>query len=540
MEKMNNIKMKLDSLGITLTANFFSLPMNVLRKIYQLSEEDFSLIKSLVNDNIENISITVECKNEIIEYVITKKHLYYLTDFATDKQLIMVDESIMERINEVIEKTSFTYLFTKYSNTNFKIDLDGTNYQVPIIDILNLSLLDEEQFLEKIKKAKINGIETNKYVYIFCEFFSQPYIQERYVYPKTVVNRISTLYSYTLIDFEAINKCKGNEGKVYDFVDNIDINEKLYKEIVLSIPDGYNELEKAIHIYIKLAKKLIYSEKYFLNQNNEDYKRFDANLIELIGDKTFEAVCYEFNLIFAKFLRRLNINFSFPNGLEKYGKGHAYLIFRHDKYLIKADSLGSIFDSDLIRSKLNLSLNGLECINGNSVTSEEFSKILIKVYNNIMLAEGKIYSEQSAFEDVVNEYKKLINMKEVSLNDKFDIFISKARSSGFNILDVYSYMIKIKGIIFNKKELLFNMKMSIVRDDRIPDNEKAAIILTLNSINVKNQNDNTYFIYNDEGIKSITLEELQEYFDQNKFSYAGYNTRSIPGVKSEEGLIYVK
>jgi hypothetical protein len=156
-----------------------------------------------------------------------------------------------------------------------------------------------------------------------------------------------------------------------------------------------------------MCKILTYDEEFYaVNQKGEVAKKHEQiENINNITPQNNKVVCYEFNAIYAKLLEELGINFEVKSatGKDDFGGGHAYLEFRDGKFLLMADSVISILNSDLFNAKMNLCLNGLSCINTNSDTRKEFQEIAAKVYGLIVLQEKE---SKEDFDEILEDYIK--------------------------------------------------------------------------------------------------------------------------------------
>ena len=85
---------------------------------------------------------------------------------------------------------------------------------------------------------------------------------------------------------------------------------------------------------------------------------------------------------------------------SSFGGGHEDLVFKYEKYLVKADStLTTIIYSDIVNVKLGKPLNGLICQNINEKT---------KFTYNIHLPDNVIAQDVESLEDLKNSEEEEI------------------------------------------------------------------------------------------------------------------------------------
>jgi len=271
-------------------------------------------------------------------------------------------------------------------------------------------------------------------------------------------------------------------------------------------------------------------------------KHKEVDYISTITPNHNEAVCFEFNLIYAKLLDELKIPFesnyqSFVG--DFYGEGHASLQFRCDKFLVKADSVTSILNGDLVRAKLNQPLLGLTCLNKNEETSMEFSESVTKMYELVakqMSKSSNKVEHVETFEELLSEYMEFAGLvPKVDLNEKLGILFEKVKRSNLEGVDSLAYVLKLRDILFTPTEKENNVSVTILRDEAIDDASKVAtgsIIFVLNGSGfVNNPADNEYYFYNPKAsIIPVTKEFVQARFDAGVFNYIQRTDHKIPGI----------
>lgn len=467
------------------------------------------------------------------------------------KELISTNKiSLNSEENERFEKLrsyiSYDKFLEKYKNYEYKVLIDGVNYSIPFENMMNLMRLSDDKFNEICKDDNIkdiNGIPKEHLIYATCKFIRENNIIDNYELPDNFVKRHSSIYSMQIIDLEAINKYVVTTDVKYK---EIKIDSDLEKTIMDGFPYDANELEMAIYIYIKMCKVLTYDEEYYVvNQMGiATEKHRSTDHIASITPQNNKVVCFEFNIIYAKFLNMLGINFT-SNYVasigEAYGDGHANLDFRCGKYLVKADSVTSILHGDIANAKINQPLVGINCINKNLNTQNEFKKAYQKMYNLIASQEKDFNNKHvpyvQSLDELLDEYtNKTNNIKEVSLNERLSILIDKVNKKGMVGIDALSYALHLRKILFNEEERKNNVKIIIIRNNEPFDKDKVAmpsVIVALNKEGFKNNpNETIYFYYNpNKELIAVTSEDLQSRFNSGTFEYIANDDPKIPGIR---------
>lgn len=463
-----------------------------------------------------------------------------------DTNQISLNTEMKERFEKLRSYISYDKFLKKYKNYEYKVLIDGVNYLISFENMMDLMRLSDDNFNEicRDKNIKdINGIPKEYLIYATCKFLRENNIIDNYELPDNFVKRHNSLYSMQVIDLEAINKYVVTTDVKYK---EIKIDEDLEKVIMDGFPYDASELEMAIYIYIKMCKVLTYDEEYYVvNQMGvATEKHKSTSHIASITPQNNQVVCFEFNIIYAKFLNMLGINFT-SNYVscigEDYGEGHANLDFRCGKFLVKADSVTSILHGDIANSKINLPLEGINCLNKNVDTQNEFKSAYQKMYKLIASQENDFNNKNipyvQSLEELLNEYEnRTNNLKEVSLEERLSILINKVNKKGMIGIDSLSYVLHLRKILFNDEERKNNVKIIIIRNNDPFNKDKVAmpsVIVAINKEGFKNNPDNTvYFYYNPNNeLIAVTSEELQSRFDSGIFEYVANDDPRIPGIK---------
>lgn len=297
-----------------------------------------------------------------------------------------------------------------------------------------------------------------------------------------------------------------------------------------------------------MCKTLTYDEEYYAagQKGKPAIKHKDISYVSSITPTNNKVVCFEFNIIYAKFLDELGIKFkTIYKGVveELYGEGHAYLDFRCEKYLVRADSVTSILRGDLAQAKVNSPLKGLKSFNRNIDTYKEFNELVDRVYRYIISKESEKKSlHVESFKEIMSEYiKKTSNVREVSIEERLSILIDKVNSSKMVGIDSISYALQLEEILFNTAEHKNNIFVTVLRSNNYYNGEKImspCIIFTLNSSgHLSRDGKNVYYYFSpNSDLMLITKEELQEKFDSRELEYIGLNSPPIPEINEKNGV----
>lgn len=451
-----------------------------------------------------------------------------------------------ERFEKLKNYISYDKFLKKYKNYEYKVLIDGVNYSIPFENMISLMRLSDDKFNEICHDDNIKdiyGIPKEYLIYATCKFLRENNIIDNYELPDGFVNRYSSIYSMQVIDLEAINKFVVTTDVKYK---EIKIDSDLEKVIMDGFPYDVSELEMAIYIYIKMCKVLTYDEEYYvvMQKGVAAEKHKSTSHIASITPQNNQVVCFEFNIIYAKFLNMLGINFT-SNYVscigEDYGYGHANLDFRCGKFLVNADSVTSILHGDIANSKINLPLEGINCLNKNLDTQNEFQSAYQKMYK-LLASQEKDFNNKNAFhiqsfDELLDEYShKTDNLKNIELDERLSILIDKVNKKGMVGIDALTYVQHLRKILFNEEERKNNIKIIIIRNNDPFDKDKVAmpsVIVALNKEGFKNNPDKTvYFYYNpNKELTAVTSEELQSRFDSGTFEYIAKDDPRIPGIR---------
>ena len=430
-----------------------------------------------------------------------------------------------QRVNVIKTYYSFEQYFERMKQKNIKywIYIDYDEIEIEVEKLLRIFTLKEDEFMKVLNQDKIFGIDKYKFMYMLDSYFIQHNLTRRYVLSDELKKRYMKIREYEYLDFQSINYF--GHSRIFKY--NVEIHPQLKKTILENIDDKYTPLEKSIYIYIKLCKLFSYDPVYYASGQNGEIALLHQNLrrIQTLKSSNDLIVCYEFNAIYSKLLDELNIEYSTnSNNIgQRYGKGHANLVFCKDKYIVQADAVTSILSGDLINAKLNKPLQGLSCVNKSNKTKEEFDRIKDKVYSDIICDELATVRKKS--HDL--EYIKQC-VSDENIRQKLSWIIKLVDDSRLKEVDSLGYMLKLKNEFFTKEERKDKISFAVVRTT-IKKEKGLAVIIT-----IKNNDKNRYFYYVPNKqfmpIPNIILKQL---INRHVIEYIEGSRASIPGFENK-------
>ena len=549
-----------------------------------VNKEEYETLKNSQKIIIENQEVSIKILKKILsndlyfEYAL-KTFQYKINFFRVSYDIDDKDEDIMtisynktiiikaleqlissgqitlqsieqQRYETLTNYISFSKMLEEYKDKKYHITIDEYDYSLPIEQLISFMQLSNEQFdtiCSNIDIKDINGIPKEHFIYAAYKFFKENKLIENFLIPNPIIERFRLIASCEKIDLQAINKHLTTPDTLYQ---NIQIDSNLEKAILSGMPENATDLEKAIYIYIKMCKLLTYDEEYFVvNQRGiATAKHRSLDYVSSITLTNNKAVCFEFNIIYAKLLNQLGIHFkSNYNGMidEAYGESHVNLEFRADKFLVTADSVTVILQGDMTYAKLNQPLVGLKCINHNQQTQQEFKEAVTKMYQLIAEQDKSTENHQQVehiktLDELLKEYSHTTdNIKNISLEERLTILIDIVNSTKLVGTDALSYILQLKKILFTDEQRKNNIAITIVRNNKPIEEGKTAIantIFTLNNQSFKETpQKNIYYYFNNHKLTTISKEELQALFNNGIFEYIEKDSPRIPGIIENGG-----
>lgn len=430
----------------------------------------------------------------------------------------------------------------EYGSCFYSIVIDGVNYRIPVHNIIKLVTLSDEGlkvFCQNPSVSKIQGVPKDKLLFATKVFFHNSDILAEYYFPDEVSDRIYSISNSRYYDIQAMNQLL--ETRDFPFPEK-EINPDLEKEILKDMPEEFTSLQKAIYIYIKMCSLLSYDPEYFaVNQRGPlAEKHKDPNMLDMISPINNKVVCYEFSWIYGKMLDKLGIHFQFiSTGKSKqnssYGNGHSRINFRIGKYLVSADAVVSVLNNDLTNVKTGRDVKGLTSLNQNQSSKDEFDSQVRKIQMLVFEQQKENKDIPSlSFDDIVSEYRNVTrNLREVSIQDRLDIWESKANITGLGEMDYYAYLIQLRKLCFDHEMLKNNFRFVVVRNNSTYQETGhfgLQGIVAKNDYSFDGEPDATEYYYLNNGkLLSVAKEQLEEDMAEGKFEYL-QGAKEIPSI----------
>ena len=456
----------------------------------------------------------------------SKIELFKVLSYLMNEQIFVPSSKEKERFNALKQSVSLENLISE--RNNFQIRVDNIPYKISsqtIIDFISLS-----PSKRKAMKMYAN-IPIKHMAYLAVHFIKDTKLLDNYEVSDKIKTSIESLESYQEIDFESTNQYLKNDDPNEQ---KISINPELKSKILESIPEGLDNLQKAIFIYMKMCEILTYDDEFYaVNQQGVvAFKHEKIDHINEITPSNNRVVCYEFNAIYSVFLKQLGFNYrTISRGyMDDFGGGHAFLTFKSGEYIIKVDSVTGVLNGDIPRVKQKLPLEGIIILNKNKDTKEKFKAELKRM-------EGLYYKigKEPTFEETLKAYEKSSpNITIIPFSEKLAIFFTKLKNNNYAQVDRLGYIQILKKTLFSQLELDNNISISYIRNNHpLPDLEAESIVVI--AIDDDTSDETKYYIYNARlGLNEIEKEELQERFDNGHYDYINPKSKpNIPGIKKE-------
>ena len=465
-----------------------------------------------------------------IDYIIDKDT--FLSIKITRAELIevlnvMADElSQKEQMRSAVIKHSL-HLFScqqKYRNYNHSCFIEGNEVIIPASTLISILTMDDNTFKSFMDDKIYLGFKKEYIAYALIDFVERERLFIKYVLPESVYKRYKDLASYSLIDFESINKNRVRNDINEDgesILDKIEISEELMNSLDEQKELTYSDLELSIYYYIKLCEILTFDTNYYLT-HTIDLSDEELEKISTITSTNNQTTSYEFLLLFAKIISNLDIDFTFDQTIfAGIINGSHKLTYKHGEYLVALNSLDNIGKSDLTNVKVNDKLANLTCINKNEVTRNKFNELVEKVYGNIISKR----EEQIKFKQAVDNYKNMYEYTKTSTRDKLYLLLKEICRTDLKGLQTISYAKKVFDNLFkNDSRVQINFICS--------QNEYNSYIKPISIVSIEESGGYSYFVIDSEKENTVSYmhqEELMEMFETKTYLYV--DNKKIPGLE---------
>ena len=279
-----------------------------------------------------------------------------------------------------------------------------------------------------------------------------------------------------------------------------------------------------------MCNSLTYDQEQYARREDKDYeiKHHDINRIKEIDQNNNRVVCYEFNAIYASLLKDLGLKFELEGPMD-YAKGHAALIFRADKFIVRADSTVGLIKSDLAYAKNGLILTGFTLENNNRKTYEEFVKKIDEVYYYLSKNKDKKYtgtvSDLRVFEQTLP--------KDLDIGSKAKLFVNLSLNSNLPSIDKIPYELKLKKVLFEKDNMFqerFTINYISKREVSEEEHYGTTRLITFNDNGVDDIERNNYIAINsNNNIEGLSYSDIEYRLMNGEYKIAQTDKRVIPG-----------
>lgn len=482
--------------------------------------EDDGMYKYLLKNMDNALSIAVR-----IAYIVNESTYYSIkinrAELASSLNEIKNELSVkgtmrLALINSLVSTFS---LSQKYATTNYICNIDDKEVIIPASYLIDLFVASEEEFNKKIQ-AGYFGYSKEVLAYALIDFVEKNRILQKYKFDSYVIERYKALRSFSIIDYESLNKnlltnTINLDGE--DILDNISIPSFVVDAKKQLMKRGYSPLEIALYVYFEMCNYYSYDELFFLMNKK--------------GEGKNNITTKDFIYLFAKILEELKINYTIDQSLiYDITQGISKMTFKSGEYLISVDSMDDLGKNDLTSVKIGDNIIGLKSINKASVSNNKFKELLNKIYKTFL--EDK--KRKLDFASKLQSYEVTYKSYNLTKKEKVKLFLQAIARKDLKGTDNIGYMKRVFNNIFAKDK---NVSINFIGESLSKDefNETPLVVVSI-------LDNNEYFYYqidpnNAELIKSTTKEELEEKFLAGYYYYRGFNNY-IPGL--EGGKEYVR
>ncbi len=402
---------------------------------------------------------------------------------------------------ETINKRMFKEYLDIYGNVSFS----ANGERLTVKEILT-PLMQSDEYYQKFynsifKNEKLVNISLESY-YRLLNYTFKNTIASNYEISLEIDKRINDLITSLKV---VIAYFKEQENIATKSISKVEISQELKKSVLEGLDETLTPFEQAIYIYLKLCKCLTYDAKFYLSDGyNEEQPHKNLDDLKNISLEKKHIVCYEFNMLYAKFLQIIGLK-PVIFGRKNYSENHETLEVLFSNFVLLADSTTSFFKNDLTNAKLGLPLKGLKCLTKNELAEKEFNNALNKVYEIIKQEDNLSLKEFDSFK---KEYQVLNSFEfKIPLKERVEIMCTTLASSSLTDMDLMSYALELKDILFTKEELLENVFFTALGMKK--DKELSLVaILAFNEYSFKNEEETIYYLYNQHIFEKITKEEI--------------------------------
>ena len=492
------------------------ISLNLLKSL--LSDNHYEELKCILkgDSSVVIISPEVELIPLFDRFKIQRHKISFLVRAFEN---ILIDDSTndrdFDRILSIRELCCFERFIERYKDKFFYLRIDNREYKIRGNKIINFLLLDEQYYKLFLNRKSYDDLPLDDFLYSIKCFFTDMSLCSKYIFPGRIKSKLKDIMSSKYVDIES----KNNILETVDpWIKKSYIDSGFKNKILSSIPVNLTLLEKSIYLYIILCQTLTYDPLYMAYDEYSRYSAFhtDVKNIGKVNEENNRVVCYEFNELYGMFLKELDVNYE-SNASRYLYSTHASLKYRVDKYLVSADSVTSVLDGDLVRSKVGYPLNGLKCLNHNKETREEFDEAFDRVY------------------EMLKKSKTKINIKDdssLSIDDKLKLLIKIANLKDLELIDKLGYIYLLRDEVLNEQERIDYTY--VIVNSSLDEINPLRCIFTF-----KSNNEYLYYFYEPgKKLEEISKDKLKSMFDEGTLKYMTLSYLRVPFLEEKESSLF--
>lgn len=384
--------------------------------------------------------------------------------------------------------------------------------EVGKISLLYFFNLDEEEF-QKYLNQLLTGEKKGDYKSMLAEYI-RLYIRGKEDQYSEILKKNVNTFLEKVPDLD-LSKVTLRPKPVY--MKDAKLNSGFRDRIVNSVPQNFNNFEKAFYLFVKLCHTLSHDEADLSSKVEFTINHTDINRLQEVDENNNIIVCYEWVVILALFYEVFNISYEIT-GDEVFGRNHLGINVLYDNLLINFEATLGITCSDLTRVKNNIQAAGISLVQ--SCSNDECYKIIEsidKVYKYFEEKENQKYYPEP--ELINQERKKIVNL---SSRQRIQMFMEKVILSPHkNIVDNMKYMQLWKQILFSKDNTLLLSNIIYNSEQKNGNKYEVGILLSCQI-----DDDIEYFIYTSQyGFKEITKEQFEISLDNSTIEFINENDK---------------
>lgn len=497
-------------------------------ELLKLMTDDNKYYKQVYSQLVEKSSpeVTLRTTDEIgfrKDYDYNKFKIIDAAEWAINNNRLNLDE--VEKLKILKMSAEFQEFVRKFSGETQYTVIEGNYVSLPIRELIDVMTYPKEDIEVILLRGKHNGLTIEELMYSLDVFLDENKIMDKYYIPDSVRKNIEHLRQE--VDITYINRCLEYQN---NYLKRVEVNDGFRAYLLSNLNPEFDTLQKAFCIYYKMCNSLTYDQEQYARREDKDYeiKHHDINRIKEIDQNNNRVVCYEFNAIYASLLKDLGLKFELEGPMD-YAKGHAALIFRADKFIVRADSTVGLIKSDLAYAKNGLVLTGFTLENNNRKTYEEFVKKIDEVYYYLSKNKDKKYtgtvSDLRVFEQTLP--------KDLDIGSKAKLFVNLSLNSNLPSIDKIPYELKLKKVLFEKDNMFqdrFTINYISKKEESDEEHYGTTRLITFNDNGVDDIERNNYIAINsNNNIEGLSYSDIEYRLMNGEYKIAQTDKRVIPG-----------